>query len=70
MAIGYRAAANFPALTDEAKAASAAIPTRHLRCGVQDVTVRVPKLGQVCVSVDYTPAERDSPRSASSAASR
>ena len=37
--------------------ATASIPTRHLRAGLQDVTLRVPRLGQVCVAVEYVPAD-------------
>ena len=35
--------------------AKASIPTRYLRVGPQDVTLRVPRLGQVCLLVDYAP---------------
>jgi hypothetical protein len=38
------------------------LPVRYLRAGLQDLTFRVPRLGQVTISLDYAPADRGGAR--------
>ena len=46
------------------------LPTKHLRAGQQDITVRAPGLGYVTVSINYRPTGAAKPDAAAAAARR
>ena len=46
------------------------LPTKHLRAGQQDITVRAPGLGYVTVSINYRPTGAAKPAAAADAARR